>query len=179
MHYAVVNWPSIQPLVWLMLERSGSHEAFATEYQNQPMSEGNPFAKLTYWNARVRETGIKVRTQRITFSQISAEVLQMVRGYDVRHAKVEVHRALYDPDSDILIDTPHLILRGYVDKLKLPTPAKGQRADLPIEIATAARALTKPLSRYRSNAGMLVRAPVDPFRKYASVADVGDVKWGA
>lgn len=52
---AVVNWPSIQPLVWLMLERAGSHEAFATEYQNQPMSEGNPFAKLTYWTARVRE----------------------------------------------------------------------------------------------------------------------------
>ena len=52
---AQVNWPSIQPLVWLMLERAGSHDAFATEYQNQPMSEGNPFAKLTYWTARVRE----------------------------------------------------------------------------------------------------------------------------
>lgn len=52
---AVVNWPSVQPLVWLMLERAGSHDAFATEYQNQPMSEGNPFAKLTYWTARVRE----------------------------------------------------------------------------------------------------------------------------
>lgn len=38
-----------------MLERAGSHDAFATEYQNQPMSEGNPFAKLTYWTARVRE----------------------------------------------------------------------------------------------------------------------------
>lgn len=52
---AMVNWPSVQPLVWLMLERAGSHDAFATEYQNQPMSEGNPFAKLTYWTARVRE----------------------------------------------------------------------------------------------------------------------------
>lgn len=52
---AVVNWPSVQPLAWLMLERAGSHDAFATEYQNQPMSEGNPFAKLTYWTARVRE----------------------------------------------------------------------------------------------------------------------------
>ena len=28
-----------------------------------------------------------------------------------------------------VLETPHLILRGYVDKLKLPTPAKGQRAD--------------------------------------------------
>lgn len=52
---AVVNWPALQSLVWLMLERAGSHDAFATEYQNQPISEGNPFGKLTFWNVRVRE----------------------------------------------------------------------------------------------------------------------------
>lgn len=52
---AVVNWPALQPLLWLMLERASSHDAFATEYQNQPISEGNPFAKLVFWNIRVRE----------------------------------------------------------------------------------------------------------------------------
>lgn len=52
---AVVNWPALQPLLWLMLERVGSHDAFATEYQNQPISEGNPFAKLVFWNIRLRE----------------------------------------------------------------------------------------------------------------------------
>lgn len=52
---AVVNWPALQPLLWLMLERVGSHDAFATEYQNQPLSEGNPFAKLVFWNMRIRE----------------------------------------------------------------------------------------------------------------------------
>lgn len=49
---AVVNWPSVQPLLWLMLERAGSHDAFATEYQNQPISEGNPFGKIIWWNVR-------------------------------------------------------------------------------------------------------------------------------
>ena len=52
---AVVNWPALQPLLWLMLERVGSHDAFATEYQNQPISEGNPFAKLVFWNVPLRE----------------------------------------------------------------------------------------------------------------------------
>lgn len=52
---AVINWPSVQPLVWLMLERAGSHDAFATEYQNKPISEGNPFGDLTYWVQRQRE----------------------------------------------------------------------------------------------------------------------------
>jgi predicted phage terminase large subunit-like protein len=52
---AVVNWPSMQPLVWLMLQRAGGHDSFATEYQNQPISEGNPFAKLVFWTQPVRE----------------------------------------------------------------------------------------------------------------------------
>ena len=52
---AVVNWPAVQPLVWLMLQRAGGHDSFATEYQNQPISEGNPFAKLVFWTQPVRE----------------------------------------------------------------------------------------------------------------------------
>lgn len=52
---AVVNWPALQPLLWLMLERAGGHDAFATEYQNQPISEGNPFAKVDFWTVWVRE----------------------------------------------------------------------------------------------------------------------------
>lgn len=49
---AVVNWPAVQPLIFLMLERAGSHDAFQTEYQNKPISEGNPFGRLVYWNVK-------------------------------------------------------------------------------------------------------------------------------
>ncbi len=49
---AVVNWPSMQPLVMLMLKRAESHSAFATEYQNKPISENNPFGKKLYWVQR-------------------------------------------------------------------------------------------------------------------------------
>ncbi len=52
---AQVNWPAMQPLVWLMLQRAGGHDSFATEYQNQPISEGNPFAKLVFWTQPQRE----------------------------------------------------------------------------------------------------------------------------
>lgn len=46
---AAVNWPSMQPLVWLMLERAADHDSFQTEYQNKPISEGSPFSRLTFW----------------------------------------------------------------------------------------------------------------------------------
>jgi len=46
---AVVNWPAVQPLVQLMLERAASPDAFMTEYQNSPIATGNPFGKITFW----------------------------------------------------------------------------------------------------------------------------------
>jgi len=49
---AVVNWPGVQPLIALMLERAASHDAFQSEYQNKPISEGNPFGKLIFWNLK-------------------------------------------------------------------------------------------------------------------------------
>lgn len=52
---AVVNWPSVQPLVFLMLERAADLSAFLTEYQNKPISEGNPFGDLTWWVQRNRD----------------------------------------------------------------------------------------------------------------------------
>lgn len=125
-----------------------------------------------------RQTGLKVRSQRLQFAQVSPEVMTAIRGYEPRHAPVEIHRALYDPDSETLIDEPHMILKGYVDKIGLPTPAKGESASVSIEVATAARALTKPVSRYRSNASLRARASEDGFRKYATLADVAETKWG-
>ena len=125
-----------------------------------------------------RQAGLKVRTQRIQFSQISPEVMIAIRGYEPRHAPVEVHRALYDPETEALIDEPHMILRGYVDKISLPTPPKGERGSASIEVATAGRALTKPVSRYRSDASLRARASGDGFRKYASLSDIAETKWG-
>ncbi|PYE87517.1 phage terminase large subunit [Phyllobacterium leguminum] len=46
---AIVNWPAMQPLVWLMLERAADHDSFQTEYQNKPINAGSPFSKLTFW----------------------------------------------------------------------------------------------------------------------------------
>lgn len=124
-------------------------------------------------------TGVSVQTQIITLSQIAPEVQQAIRGYDPRHAPVELHRGLFDPLSEQLVDTPHLLMRGFVDKVTLTTPPKGQGSgNVKLEIATAARALTKPLNRHRSDASMQARNSGDTFRKYASTTDKIEVPWG-
>ena len=125
------------------------------------------------------QTGLKVRTWRIVFNQVAPEAQQLIRGYDARHAPVEVHRALFDPEGEQLIDTPHLVRRGFIDKAPITTPPKGETGgQIAIEISTQSRALTRPVSRYRSDASLRGRAPADAFRKYASIADSVDTKWG-
>ncbi|MGN7870965.1 hypothetical protein [Paracoccus sp. 22332] len=125
-----------------------------------------------------RQTGVKVRTHRITFSQVAPEVEMLIRGYDPRHAPVEVHRALFHPDTETLIDEPHVILRGFVDRAPLTTPAKGEAGQVALEIASEARALTRPLSRFRSDAGLRSRDDEDAFRQYSSLAGTVEVPWG-
>lgn len=49
---AIVNWPAVQPLLKLMLERAADHDSFATEYQNKPINEASPFKDLTFWVVR-------------------------------------------------------------------------------------------------------------------------------
>jgi len=46
---AIVNWPALQPLVWLMLERAADHDSFQTEYQNKPINAGSPFSLIKFW----------------------------------------------------------------------------------------------------------------------------------
>jgi len=46
---AVLNWPAMQSLLQLMIERIESPSAFASEQQGEPISENSPFQKLVWW----------------------------------------------------------------------------------------------------------------------------------
>ena len=45
----VLNWPAMQSLEQLMMQRAESRIAFASEQQGEPVSEDAPFKDLTYW----------------------------------------------------------------------------------------------------------------------------------
>ncbi len=123
-------------------------------------------------------TGLKVRTQRVKFSGVAPELQQAIRGYEPRHKPIAIHRALFDPISELLIAEPHLVLRGYVDQLQIKTPVAGGEGAIEMTIATAARALTRKSGRARSDASLRARNPDDAFRQYASLADTVEVDWG-
>ncbi len=46
---ALVNWPEVEPLYALMVERASSEAAFMSEKQGEPISEESPFRQIVFW----------------------------------------------------------------------------------------------------------------------------------
>jgi predicted phage terminase large subunit-like protein len=46
---SVVNWPEVEPLYQLMVERASSETAFMSEKQGEPISEESPFRQIIFW----------------------------------------------------------------------------------------------------------------------------------
>lgn len=125
----------------------------------------------------VMQTGLTVRMHRVSLSPLAPEVAQLLRGYEPRMAPVEIHRALLDPDSHDLVAPPHRVFRGWIDELKITTPAQGGRAKAEVTLASASRALTRTLSLKKSDESQRRRAD-DRFNRYADVSGNVDIFWG-
>lgn len=123
------------------------------------------------------QTGLVVRMHKVTLSPLSPEVALLLRGYEPRLAPVEIHRALFWPESRDLIAAPHRVFRGWIDEVTIPTPEIGGAAQAEVTLASAARALTIPLALKKSDETQRLRGD-DRFRRYADVSGAVDVWWG-
>jgi hypothetical protein len=119
--------------------------------------------------------GLSVRIHQITMSGISSQVEELLRTYDARLAAVEMHRALFSLSTGSLVGTPYRVMKGWVNGVKLTS---GEDSKAVISVASAARALTKPLALYRSDAAMRERSATDTFRAYADISGQVGVWWG-
>ena len=123
----------------------------------------------------VAGVGLSVRIHQIRLSGIDANVEQLLRGYDARLASVEMHRAVFSLTTGSLVGTPYRVVKGWVNQVKIMT---GETSEATISIASAARALTKPLALYRSDAAMRQRSATDTFREYTDISGNVGVWWG-
>ena len=124
------------------------------------------------------EAGLSVRMHRITLSSISPEVEQLVRTYEPRLAPVQIHRGLFNADSGVLVDPPHRLLFGTIDKIAFTTPAEDGSATCEITVANSSRELTRALTAKYSDETMKILSPGDLFFQYADVTGEVTVRWG-
>lgn len=128
-------------------------------------------------DAIVMQTGLVVRMQRVTLSTFSAGVQQLIMGYDAGLAPCQIHRALFDTETGNLIAPPRRIWKGYLDKAPMPVAALGSSSGAEIQLASAARALTRGLTLTKSDAAQSLRGG-DRIRRYQDVTGKVTVAWG-
>lgn len=123
------------------------------------------------------QTGLVVQMQELRLSFVTPEVQSLILTYDAAFAPVQIHRAFFDTTTGALVAEPRRVWSGYVDRAPLPTPEIGGEAALAVQMTSAARALTRPLTLTKSDAVQKARGG-DGFRRYQDVSGKVTVVWG-
>lgn len=125
----------------------------------------------------VSQVGLGVRMQRVVLSPLSDPVADLIRTYDSRFAAVEIHRALFDPVTGLLVAEPHRLFKGIIDEMPVTRDAKSGENKCDVSLASSSRYLTRTLPLKRSDASMKLRSG-DRFLRFADVSGEVDVYWG-
>lgn len=124
-----------------------------------------------------QEVGLQVQRQTVRLT-MTPEVEQVVKGYDPSLQPVEIHRAVYDPETMTLTAEPEEQFVGTVDGTPIEEGPINGTSTITLEIASKTRQLTRTIPLMKSDAALRRRAPDDGFRKYVSEANSWEVAWG-
>lgn len=122
--------------------------------------------------------GLRVRTHRITLPPQSAEVRQMLREFEPRQSRVEVHSCPMDIDSGHALGAPVRFIKGTLNKAPERIGSKNEASKLVLEVESNARRLTLSVPLMRSNEELRRRNPIDRGREYSDIAGDWIVPWG-
>lgn len=131
------------------------------------------FGKLT------QSVGLYVRKLTATLSPLSEEALTVLREYEPKFAPVEVHVAVFEPDTNALLDIVPMF-SGWIDTAPIKTPKVGEGgATATLNMIGQTRILTKTVASKRSHETQRLRSASDTF--FANVAVTGTVQtaWGS
>jgi len=123
------------------------------------------------------QPGLDVRIHQVRMAAIAPEVEDLVKGYDTRFAPVEMHRALFHPETRQLVAEPHRIYKGMIDQITFPREAPGGSPACVVSVASETRILTRTLASKKSDESHRARGG-DRFRRNAVVSGSIPVFWG-
>lgn len=123
-------------------------------------------------------TGFSVQTVDIQLSQIEAGAVDILRTYDLRRARVQLHRGYMDPASFLLVAPALPFFFGEVDQAPLTTPAEGQDGSITITATSHAQELTRSNPAKRSDADQRQRDAGDGFFRHAATVGSWRIFWG-
>ncbi|SHI91123.1 hypothetical protein [Wenxinia saemankumensis] len=108
---------------------------------------------------------------------VSPEAETVVRGYQTRFGRAEVHCALFDP-AGMQLRGLRKYFRGIIDGNPLVTPEVNGAASITLKLVSAARRGTMTQNGRKSDEAQRARHAGDRFRKYGALGRVTSDAWG-
>ncbi len=121
---------------------------------------------------------ISVRNATITLSQIDDAVAMVVRGYDLKQARVEIFRGLFSPETRNLVDPAFARFVGFVDDIEITTPPEGEAGAIVLTCASHTQEMTRSNPDTRSHESQLRRSATDNFYQDSTTVGEWEFFWG-
>ncbi len=121
---------------------------------------------------------LTIQSVTIGMSQIADAAQQLVRGYDLRLAKCEIHEMAFNPETGTFASAPELVMLGEVDGAPLDTPAIGQDGGLEVTVVSDAISMLRRTNPQKSSYEGQRRRGGDEWGKYSSTVATWDIPWG-
>lgn len=121
---------------------------------------------------------IEVQDIAIKMSQLDELVEQAVRLYDIKQARVEIHRGLFDPDTRNLISPAVVRFVGFVNQVQISTPQENSDGGVTLTCVSHTQELTRANPATRSHEDQKTRDSSDIFFIDAATVSEWDIQWG-
>jgi len=123
--------------------------------------------------------GLTVQTVTIDLSQLDELVAQAVRLYDLRQAKVEIYRGLFNPDTRQMVGPAECRFAGFVDGAPIDTPEEGGVGSVKLECRSHTQEMVRSNPDTRSDASQRLRQADDNFYQDTATVSEWELWWGS
>ena len=124
-------------------------------------------------------SNITVQTVTIDMSQIDELVEQAIRLYDVRQARVEIFRGLFNPATRQMVGPAEPRFVGFVDEVQIDTPSENEAGSARLTCKSHTQEMTRSNSDTRSDASQRLRSANDNFYQDTAVVSDWELFWGS
>ncbi len=125
-----------------------------------------------------RVADLTTQTVSIRFSQVADIAQQLVRGYDIRLARVEIHDVLLDATAKQPVGPGEIAFLGQVDEAPIHTPAAGEEGDVTVSVISEAISMLSRTNPQKASYQGQKRRSGDEWGKYKGTVGTWEVPWG-
>lgn len=123
-------------------------------------------------------SNLSVQNVNIELSQIASNAENLIRGYDVRQAIVQIFRGLFDPETGTMVEPAYPRFSGFVDSVEVVTPSENDEGSNNLTCASHTQEVTRSNAATRSDSSQRVINPSDAFYQDAASTSEWKIWWG-